>query len=251
MLNERTTKITTHCKDCVFNIKKDGDQEGCKLSRIERFIELGQAELREYDGNRHYAINRLCNACRNSAWADTKKDIMSALKREINLNIDYLVLAPDNSLEKICATIDSLDAQDHQPNVVVICVSSNAEYVFKRLRNYTKLNVFVTQFAVDFDPVYWTDHAIKHCNGDYYSVVNAGEQVNNLHAYIANYLFNEQLEQFLILEGESPMPTLYQMTVHKLLVGNKGGSLLDKVRFLAVEQNNTHMIKKWKDVIKS
>jgi hypothetical protein len=248
VLNERTVVIRTHCKDCVFNMKVDGEQVNCKLDRLATFIEHG-TKMERVDGS--YVLEKLCIACRDQNWAKDKDDAIYSVNLELEPKIDYVVICEEDepNLDKIKKSIASIRKQDIEPNKIVISVKNNGLNIHSRIYNEVDKNILVNQSVwSELDGLRNIDNCIKQCNGAFYVVIKAGDEINSHYSYIVNYLLNDRLQNFVMIEGMEDFPTLILSKIHTMLAGNKGGLIEEKIKALAKEQDS-NMIKRWEDVI--
>lgn len=133
-------EIKTICRDCVFAECKNVDnlyiQTGCKLKRLEKFIEQGKANLikneTEFntDLKQYYEISRYCNTCRNSLWEQNVlsklKNIDDVLLEEIYPTLTVVFLLNNSSeilhLHATCKKITLL-----QPDEFIVVNNSNCD----------------------------------------------------------------------------------------------------------------------------
>lgn len=245
MSNERTAVIRTHCKDCVFNIKINDEQKGCKLDRLATFIEQG-TKMDLVDGS--YIIHKLCAACRNEEWAATKDNIMYAIKEELEVKIDYIVICNEviPNISKIKHSLWSIEQQDITPNSIIVSVKNDGDNIYHTLSaDYSNIKVV---HILDDDNI--VDNCVKKCTGMYYTVINAGDELNSHYSYIVDYLINDRLELVTLILEHEDLPTLYHLKTHRLLSGNYHDSLVNKIQHIAKDQNNSKIIKKWEDVVR-
>jgi hypothetical protein len=97
--------IKTSCEKCIFKLQRNGDQFGCYVGKLDKYIEKNEA-VKE---NGNYTINRLCNSCRDtSKFSDLKKD--ANLVKEQNITNYYIFInccdndiIPNNTIESLCS----------------------------------------------------------------------------------------------------------------------------------------------------
>ncbi len=99
-------KIQTSCKDCVFQIKDNGVQTGCKLDRTNRFTtELIEGDL--------LVIDRFCSAKRKIDWVEGKDltNLEILVRSELLLTFDVGIYIDDSnfSLEKIEKVVKNIN----------------------------------------------------------------------------------------------------------------------------------------------
>lgn len=125
--------MKTACEHCVFAVKKDGVQTGCRLGRLKIFQERQQVELQP---NGFYLLNELCNTCRNIYWNEyiVNKD-MNALRKlvlqEVELRYDILLNIDNATVEQIVWTIDYANRQAIKPHKIVLLGKLTDENVLK------------------------------------------------------------------------------------------------------------------------
>lgn len=249
MTNEKTVKIRTLCKDCVFNIKVGDDQIDCKLDRLTTYM-IKKTPMERVDGS--YILETLCNACRDSEWAKDKdnNELINSIYKEIEPKIDYIIVCNEEVpfLNKIKRSINAILKQDIEPNKILVSVKNQGKFIHSQLYNEVSKDIFVNQSVEFISKEKNIDNCVRHCTGTYYTTINAGEEINSHFSYIVNYLINERLEPFVMLESSEDFPTLILCKIHRMFSGNSGISIEEKIRILEKEQNS-HMIKKWEDVI--
>jgi hypothetical protein len=247
--NERTSIIRTLCKGCVFKEEKDGVQTGCKLGRIATFLSRGVEVL--YEDNA-YIIKKLCNACRDQEWGKDKDNFFDSLRSEIEPTIDYIVHDDESepNLDQIRKTLDSIILQDIKPNLIIVSVRKSAGEIYNQLTELGyKVKVTLSLLADFRDKM--IDGCFKQCEGQFYTVVDAGQEIDQTFSYIINHLLNERLENFVLLEDGTPeLPTVIFSKIHPMLGGNRGSLLTEKINALAKDQDSD-MVRKWSDVLKT
>lgn len=249
VINERTSVIRTHCKGCVFKIEKDNVQTGCKLNRLNVFLNNG-TEVECVDGS--YIIKKLCSACRDAEWAKDKDDIMHSVRLELEPRIDYIVICDDQdpNIDEIKRTIYSIEKQQVKPHSIIVSVRQKALQVYEELTACgIKAKVTLSLLADYRDKT--IDACVRQCNGNFYTWIDSGKEIDQTWAYAVNLLINEKLENFVLIEGnDTDFPPIIFSKMHSILGGNRGSLLIDKIKALSEDQKS-NMTKKWIDVINS
>jgi len=116
----------TTCNHCVFAEWNGYEQIGCKVGRLSRFAEIGtklEKQTKTFsktDGTiitkTYYDIcNRVCNLCRNKAWADKQKNksnLEEIAKQEAKLKCDMILyVLKHHTLDEVEKTIEGLTHQ--------------------------------------------------------------------------------------------------------------------------------------------
>lgn len=251
MSYERTANFDTKCEPCVFKTMENGEQVGCQLGRLGKYKQRGLAES---DGD-YYKIKTFCKACRNEEWAEDQDDIFESIEQETRVRCDLVIIAEDTINSEILTTIrSSVAGSKIYPNKIFVILNSPSIKIvdlFDSINNELKeLNVkFEIIKVLDEDkPILeYVDDAVRKSKAQYYALFNAGNSVPRDFIETIDNLLNVELSRFVMIDQPDKYKGLVvQNHIHKLLMGNKEGATIEeKIRWLANEQNNNALIKKW------
>lgn len=97
--------MKTKCNKCVFSITEDNKQVGCKLDRIQKYIDKGKASL---NNDNYYTIDGLCIACRDEKSASIYDNPVEDVLKEISPIITSIVDCTNGfDEEKVIKIIES------------------------------------------------------------------------------------------------------------------------------------------------
>lgn len=252
MNNERTATFETKCEPCVFATLENGEQVGCQLGRIGKFKQQG---LVEPDGDTYYKINSFCNACRNSYWAEKQEDIFESIEEEIAVKCDIMIVAENSTKSEILETINSVKGKVIiYPNKLFIILNSPD---IKIVQLFDDINSLLKDTGIKFEimkvvdkekpMLEHVDNAVEKSKSQYYGLFKAGNRVPEDFLQTINDLLNVELSRFVMINASDKYNGLVvQNHIHKALRGNKDGATIDeKIKWLANEQDNKSLIKKW------
>lgn len=267
---EEKLNLKTLCKECIFATYHDNDiQSGCKLHRLEIFQNRGKALF--VDNN--YEIDGFCNFCRNKEWddsLDTSNDLseqaklktqINTLNKETNIRLDILLVVngTNDTIETIKRSLDSIKSQAFYPSHINIGIhlpelSIPGQTILRKqiIQEFTNSKyIFTISFISEnmnstYDII---DLLANKLKGQYYTVLMAGDTLPKNWMESLNILINHKLDNFSMMypiKGHTGFTA--QSLLHRVLVGNKGQLIQEKIEVLAKDQNTPHMIKKWEDV---
>lgn len=255
MSEQKDVQTQTYCHNCVFGIYDFGIQTGCKLNRLDKFDDK---EFVDIDGLTAAKINRICMACRDEAWASKHEDPIQAVKDELQITFDFVLVAnEDDGVGKLKTSLLYILNQTIKPYSVVVVIDSESQG--KYLKEYLDtLNQFLTSANIKYqlvrcledDPVYerlW-DLGAKKCKGVFHTVYNVGEIIPIDVVERVNSYYNDELKRFILIEPLHHYHMVMMTQFHNLVGGNDGGYIEDKVKFKAKEQENLALVHNWKDV---
>lgn len=108
--------MNTSCEHCIFAIKENGIQTGCKLGRLDKFKKANQVVL---ESNNCYIINNFCNTCRNIYWDElfdyqvNDNALIDKVKEEVKVKFDALIDIEKADEKKIKSLIKKLNTDKY------------------------------------------------------------------------------------------------------------------------------------------
>lgn len=189
--------MKTKCNKCIFAITNPEVQTGCKLDRIQKYIDKGKAELNE---DNYYTINGLCIACRDAKSASIYNDPVKDVLKEISPKITSLVDCTDSfNEEKITKIIESGIDQ-----IILYFHKDKVSSYFKKMNELvsgTHVQFKITNFLEQKPEVY---HNFSSVIGNYILVgVLTKEEVDKFRELIVKdvksiILFHKDNENYII-----------------------------------------------------
>jgi hypothetical protein len=255
-MNEKTLDIRTICRDCVFAVYDDKltHQVDCKFGRIKKFKEQDKLiQLEDKETNlKYFAINTLCNRCRNIEWGLHQEDIENRVIEETTIRIAYILIANHDN-DRLMETLNSILIQNPQPIKIAVVFSYGntqiKEFVSKIKGLPAKIDV--VNVLQDFSMHNLIDSGAKRLlNSQYITVIGEGNIMPANFAKRLDSLINEELKQISLVDAEEPKLGLtFHTHLFTLLGGNRDEYLADKIKGLARQQNLQHMIIPLEEVI--
>jgi hypothetical protein len=240
---------TTLCCDCVFATWDGQTQIGCKLDRLEKLRENGAEIIEAYDENEKefYVIEgRICNTCRNMDWGKKhpKRKWRKIVEDEIRIRCDIVIyVSKEKEIPEVTKTIDSALQQQPMPVSIILALEYGLDPIpfVEILMNKVKFSWYVEEMKNNENPI---DAAIRNCKGTYHLLFHAGYIIPEDYLLKINKSINNDMKRFIAIQAdENDNGSFMQNALYKALAGNKHADIFEKVRQLANDQNNNHMIK--------
>jgi hypothetical protein len=276
VFEEKTLKLQTRCHQCIFAQFDKNVQTGCELGRSKEYRKQGKTERKMLDGVDAYEISTACTTYRDDEWLDahveehrtyigdsTLAGIYESAKEEVRNfvkpQVDFIIV--ENTTDdvgkiqlKLIKTINSILGQDILPRSVVFVV--NNDPMFKEIRTVLDL---IDSLMIDSDIKYQLvrnvelpveyyrllDVGVGKTSGTYYTHYELGAEVpkNLLNSFDVG--INDSMWTVCYVEHELinnldvdfvPKEEIVQRSLHKLLGGNEGAYIQDKITQLAESQ---------------
>ena len=242
---------------------EDGKQTGCSLNRLDKFDD----KIWD-DKTQCYIINRLCTTCRNQDWANKQKeDLEIAVKKETRIRYAYVLcdaskIEYKNCLENLKSTLYEIEKQAIKPEEIVFV--TNNPYVIPKmaslaktiLAQYQHLPVkLVKTMEEDACVERLFDIGSKKISKSLWMSchdINGQELPNDFMLYIEKAI-NRKMMSFVAIEEnvEKLYPEIVMVPLYKMLDGNNGGFILDKIKEKAKAEKKEGWIITWDKVLES
>ena len=267
MFEEKTLKLQTRCHECVFAQIEDGVQVGCDLGRSEEFRKQGKTERKLLENTDAYEISTACTTYRDAEWVDLTEGVedletaMTHVRNFVKPRVDLIIV--ENTLDdvgkvqlKIIKTVNSILGQEILPNSVVFVV--NNDPLFKEIRVVLDLiDSLLIDSGIDYQlvrnmelPVEYyrlLDVGVAKTTGTYYTHYELGAEVPknlinefdvalNENMWTVCYVGHELAGTVGDIEHSNLREEIVQRSLHKLLGGNEGAYIGDKITQLAESQ---------------
>jgi hypothetical protein len=253
--------ISTSCEKCVFATFLGGVQNGCELGRLQKLQSLGVETVltipQGYEGDEYYLIkDRVCNACTQEStlkgvperkW---ESEVLDRIKTRINMGV---YVGPNDTFDAAIKTIDSILWQHSPPlemKVLLHGPHSPGDYIPILKEKSGKIDWSVQEIVLD-DADYGTaiNLAMEQIKATYYTVSKAGYEYHPDYVYIIDRAINDDLQRFVaLLPDQDGNAGLIQRGLHKMIGGNRGMPVLEKIGQIADEEKTGHMIKRFEDL---
>lgn len=266
-MSEKTIKIETECKDCVFfkQIFEDDfpqewdmfDHYDCELERIDKFRE--QKLVKHIDG--YPVIKGICNAKRDQQWVDELgiEDVEAKVKEQIQITNDFLIISYDDEhiAAKLMRSAKQCAKQTLPPRNVIFIVK--AEHIANFQELYWDLHhgmdekirfYFIRIIDHNKKDYECIDEAYKKIQSFYYTVWRAGKDIPEDYNEKLNKSINEDLRKIsMIHPADDPLHGLtIQTAVHKLVGGNKERPIYQKIPEIAKSQDLESMVVQYEEL---
>lgn len=219
--------IATSCEHCVF---RDGLK--CHLGLVEKYDDLGQ--LAQLDGRDFHVVNRVCLSRRTKQWAEDVDNTNWAIYEEYEVPITYIVIF-DGDFDGLAKTLGSIVEQFERPSKERVILSFKSGFDITRCREAMEVlehsNYFLSALMEEpEDELGHVDAVFNKCHNGYYIVAKSGDELNNLMYHeLVNLIFYE-VEQVSVIKPRTGITGLCVFApMHKWMMGNRGGSLMDKL----------------------
>lgn len=259
-------KIVTSCLDCVFAQWDDNEQVGCDFDRLDKFEENG-AEVVGHDGEtkKWFTIEgRFCNACRDHDWGKRhqRREWKSLVEEATSLKVAILIYVDDStSVEEVARTLDSVVAQEHPPNEIVIALHNPPLEERSYVNLVRSMDLKIPWFVKRVNPeqVLGYNESIAHyialdlalasVSSTYYCLVCANHELPSNFLKTVNNAVNVEMMRFVaLLPDDDGNRLVIQSNLHKVLWGNRGKSIIEKIEEIAKEEKTEHMVKRYEDL---
>ena len=260
-------KLWTSCRDCVFAIYEENTQCGCSTGRLEKFKGIGVHIVEAQDGEKEYmVIERFCNHYREKNWMTNSKPIRSwgriknkekTVKKEIQIRCGVvIVLRKETSVQDMEKTILAcLKQKEVKPDYIVVVNSSEVPHteVISRMHHTIKKKAVFYAVRTSHNEASLEeciDLAFVQAKNGYYITFEGGYEPPPNFLDKIDSLINEELQPILFLKPENKIDGMFVQTmIHKMLAGNVGKPLADKIDDITKEEKTEHLVRKWEDIL--
>jgi hypothetical protein len=220
--------MKTLCKGCIFAELTNQVQTGCQLNKLAKYQEIGKTFFNIETG--YYEIETFCKTVRSEIWAKKQtEDLITAINKESANKFSIIVIANEFQIDKLGATLSSLQKSTFQPFEVVVIATAVTPicpdtrlFVLNKLVD-SGLRYQYTELFSDISPV---DEAFTKIKGNYYTVLLCGDEVEPDLFNRANDVINDVKNQYLWLDSKFPIISTF---LHRILDGNKEEALKSKL----------------------
>jgi hypothetical protein len=276
VFEEKTLKLQTRCHECIFAQFDKSVQTGCELGRSEEFRKQGKTERKLLENVDAYEISTACTTYRDEKWAadslerdnissDDLRQLADSVRDFVKPKVDLIIV--ENTADdtgkvqlKLIKTINSILTQEILPNSVVFVV--NNDPLFKEIRVVLDLmDGMMIDSGIDYQlvrnmeqPVEYyrlLDVGVTKTTGTYYTHYPLGAEIpeNLLNGF--DVAINDSMwtvchvrhepqgvgeRCYVDAEDSTLRQEIVQRSLHKLLGGNEGAYIVDKITQLADSQ---------------
>lgn len=242
--SERTVIAKTDCQHCIFKVG-DVFQTGCKLDRLNKYK---NRELTKLQSNGFYTISTFCNAFRKQSFIEENpnKNPLEEVLKQIEIRIDFIILDFDvDKTNEIIPTIAQCNSQIVKPKKIFILTKRNVNYItlYNEIKQITDIPFVITKLinpALSNED--YIDQTVKRSESTFYTTIIPGNYIPIDFIQELNSIINVDLQKFIMISTQSLHLQTVQNLIHKLLLGNQGFTIKEKINLLATEQNLQHMV---------
>lgn len=227
------SKIGMSCRDCTFNINKNGQQTSCQLGILER-IKTKSSQCKIVDGN--YQFDRVCNFL--TTQEKTKEEIL----KEKYIKFHFIIV--DTNIDKTLSILDSIEDLITEDNRVCIATIENFKELSLRIGN--RPNYFITNSFDEGKTIFeYMDDTFNKIKNGYTIVLHEDDKISKEDLDKINEFVNIKMNRLALIENS---PFVVNNVIFKMLKGNKYTSFKDKLVELQQEQEIDSMIFTWEDI---
>lgn len=250
--------MDTSCKLCVFATYEGNVQHGCDFDRLKKFDEIGTVIESKNEDDKHYFIikDRVCNACTQESaladiparkWYDTVKEKMA-----IRCNMAIYV-GKDHTMDDAKRSLESIIWQNLPPHEIKILLHGShnvGEYIAYMTEHASSFDWEVQEVVLEgANYLQALDLTMERIKSTFYTVSNAGYEYPSNYLSTINRAINIDLKRFVaLLPDQNGNGFFIQRGLHKLVGGNRGIPVLEKLDEIAEFENTAHMIKRFEDL---
>ncbi len=221
------------CRDCTFNINKNGQQTSCQLGILET-IKTKSSQCKIVDGN--YQFNRVCNFL--TTQEKTKEEIL----KEKYIKFHFIII--DTNIDKTLSIVDSIEDLVTEDNRVCLATTENFKALSLKIGN--KPNYFITNSFKEKKTVFeYMDDTFNKIKNGYTIVLHEDDKISKEDLDKVNEFINIKMNRLALIEDS---PFVVNNVIFKMLKGNKDISFKDKIVELQQEQEIDSMIFTWEDI---
>lgn len=274
VFEEKTLELQTRCHGCIFAEFNNDVQIGCKLGRSSKFQQQGKTTRKTLDNVEAYEISTVCNTYRDQEWADNShqtenidsndiKQLADSVLDFVQPRVDFIIVEDsDDDLEtvekKFITTISSILTHTILPQSVVFVVNNDG--LFTNIRSVLDLiDSMLIDSGIDYQlvrniekPVEYfrlLDVGVTKGKGLYYTHYDLGVEVPSNIISSLDHAINQNLWTVCYVEAQDNHSEVVQGSLHKLVGGNEGSYIKDKINKLAESQQNKHkMMYTWEQL---
>lgn len=250
-------KFQTKCESCVFKETENGEQVGCSVGRLEKYLEKDKAEKTE-DGN--YVINTVCNMCKRESWVKDGEDLASMKARarsDANIQNDFIIVGkPDSTIEDFISKTKEIVRQKILPRVIIFSVCDIP--IYSKLRGEVEKYIDIERthvlinmaFSSSLDSrIFESALRTKHT---FFSVFMVDEEIPENFNSKLDELINDELRVIsaIIPENGYHGLTIQKMLFKKITQNATTGIdyVVEEIKEVAKETNEERMLLTWQEM---
>lgn len=223
------SKIKTSCEICIFRKNDENhNQVGCKLNRLQKFINRGEAE--KY--NNYYHINRFCNTCRSTG---TKEEIL----KEVEISYSVIVYGWNDYWK----TLKSLLYQTIKPKTVYVIFDDmklfdkDKYYEFSEIFKEKGIQLNFKYFFENKNYLEMIDEIVPKLKTQYYTYIKDPISKDFIVPY--HKMVNEEMIPFICHVKKEYLNSIILCQFHKVAYGNNKKIITEKIKEY-IESNGAH-----------
>ena len=263
-MSENDKFMDTACKYCIFSEKQGNLQTGCKYGNLEKFKNAGCEIIEAEDQDEQFFVikNRLCMALRRSPWGESLSDEekINKVRKDITTRITCILVVKEteNNIENIVKTFKSAIAQKIKFQNIHFILEKKSSIKIGSLMNAIKpiecdIQWFVKQMVHDdFSFKDGIDEIVEKEKSVFSAIFFSGFSIPEDFVQSIDKSINDDLNRFIMLKPYKENGLVFQNKSFKIFGGNKDAineelkvnfsSILEKVDFIAKDQNLTNLI---------
>lgn len=247
--------IHTSCKNCIFAIYENITQFDCKIKKLDMWKKNNVQVLEAYDEEKEFFIinNRKCPYKRTTKWANAypKDKHIEQVEKEVTFKYNAIVIASDN-IDNIKSTITNLANQKIKPQFITLIRPFNNSIrpssIVPFLQNINIKWKMVNVADSDANVFNIIDTIVTFSKQPYYVVLYDSIDIPDRLLDKLNEM-TQNATPFVLVQPKNDIHGLVVHSLtHKLLRGNKGDIIIDKIIEFAKENTTDQLVYKLDDI---
>ncbi len=267
------SNLHTSCKDCFYAIYEESGktQTGCHFNKLEKLKNNNINVVESYDNDKEFFVleKHACMAYRTKssmiAANQSIEESMQLTRKQMSPKITAVINVTDKNKDGLKKTIEQISNQDVKFYEVIFCISGN----IKPSQIISAINELKCEFKWNIKQIldeYWLGSrainlSVQKSKSTYFATFNVGFDIPKTFVKEIDEAICDQMKRFIVLNGvdEEGNGSVYQTYAFNALRGNEEAfieeennkpahTFLEKINYLAVQSNLTHLIKKCEEI---
>ena len=229
------------CNACVFKVTENELQVGCKVDRLSKLINIGQAT--KEPGKSYYELSRFCNMYR------TDDCDMDKARNQIKPLFGIVIFCSEtDTLEDLNRTIESIlniDYEQKRIKIVISILTTKNLNDFVHITNVLKSKYRSVELVVhlhEHNPLREKEVFLKILKATYFVKIRNGSEIKSDLFDMIDKKINDDLDQTIMFETDSATIILKNAMNSEYLNFYDYDLAADSIRKLSIEQGKYEKI---------